>query len=93
MNGGCRRLLKTAIPTLHLNLERACSDSEHDEDAIDLPMDTDPLAEHLIGDVEEDISDVGAQDIASFDTFEIKYDRLNTAAKSTPRRDIREYIY
>lgn len=89
MNGGCRRLLKTAVPTLHLNLGQTCSDAEHDDDEedIDLPMDTDALAENLIGEVDEDCN---IRDPLTFDLLEIKYDSLIAAGKSGQRRDIRE---
>lgn len=91
MNGGCRRLLKTAIPKLHLNLERTCDDDEQDEDAIDLPMETDALADPLIGELDDDV--VNVQETAAFDSFEIKYEPLSTVAavaKPSQRRDIRE---
>lgn len=82
MNGGCRRLLKTAVPKLNLNLEQMYDDVEHDDDAIDLPMETDPLAENS---VDEIYDDTGIRDV-----FEIKYDPIITAGKSTnQRRDIR----
>lgn len=32
MNGGCRRLLKTAIPTLHLNLNRVTTQSAYENE-------------------------------------------------------------
>lgn len=90
MNGGCRRLLKTAVPTLHLNLGQTCSDAEHDDDEedIDLPMETDALAENLVGEVDEDS---GIRDPVTYDLSEIKYDTLLAAGKSSQRRDIREY--
>lgn len=86
MNGGCRRLLKTAVPKLHLNLDQTCSIAEHDDDAIDLPMEMDGLTENLMS--EEDDDGGGIQEPVPFETFEIKYDP--TAGKSSQRRDIRE---
>lgn len=91
MNGGCRRLLKTAIPKLHLNLEQTCDDDEPEEDAIDLPMETDPLAEPLIGNMDDDV--MSMQETAAFDSFEIKYEALAPVApvgKPSQRKDIRE---
>lgn len=91
MNGGCRRLLKTAVPKLHLNLDQKCggAHAQHDEDAIDLPMETDQLAENVIDEADDDGGAV--QDTATFDAFEAKFDCLNAPTKSSQRRDIREY--
>lgn len=90
-NGGCRRLLKTAVPSLHLNLGQTCADAENDDDEedIDLPMETEALEENSIDEMNEDSN---IRDPSSFDLFEIKYDSLIPAAKSSQRRDIREYL-
>lgn len=92
MNGGCRRLLKTAVPTLHLNLDKMNDSADNDDDAIDLPMDTESLSEHLIDGIEDSIGDgvVGIQEISSFDPLDIKFDSVGAVTKSTQRRDICE---
>lgn len=87
MNGGCRRLLKTAIPKLYLNQEANSGDATTDDDAIDLKMETDPLMEYVINEMDDSAE---YRDPDLFNSIDINYDSQSTAGKSNQRRDIRK---